>query len=64
MDDPADFLWPAAALFLALAILAAWADRRRAKRRDVDRPGWVPWTGIQIFAFLLALVAAALALRG
>ena len=64
IDEPAPLLWAAAAFFAALAALAAWRDHRRSRRRDVDRPGWVPWTGITLLAMLLAVVCAALALRG
>jgi hypothetical protein len=56
-------LWAAAAASLALAAWAAWAEHRRGKRRDLDRPGWVPWNLIQVLAFLGALAAAALALK-
>lgn len=59
--DPARLLWAAAAFFAALAALAAWRDHARAKRRDVDRPGWVPWQPIMILALLLAVVCGALA---
>lgn len=59
----AQFLWTAAALFAALAALAAWRDHARAKRRDVDRPGWVPWQAIMVLAMLLGVVSAALAVR-
>lgn len=62
MDDPSTFLWLAAAAFAALAVLAGWADARRARRRDVDRPGWVPWPLILILAMIAAVVAGALAL--
>jgi hypothetical protein len=57
-------LWAAAAGFAALTGLAAWADHRRSRRRDVDRPGWVPWTALTFLALLLAVVCAALAVRG
>ena len=62
-DDPANLLWLAAAAFAALAALAAWRDHARAKRRDVDKPGWVPWQPVMILAMLLAVVCAALAVR-
>lgn len=63
-EDPSHLLWAAAAFFAALVALAAWRDHRRTRRRDVDRPGWVPWTGITLLAMLMALVCAGLALRG
>ena len=62
LAEPAQFLWPAAAFFLALAAAAALADYRRGRRRDLDRVGWVPWDLVQILALLLALSAAGLAL--
>jgi uncharacterized membrane protein YidH (DUF202 family) len=61
MSDPSTLLWLAAAACAALAALAGWADHRRANRRDVDRPGWVPWQLILILAMIAALVCAALA---
>jgi len=61
--DPATILWTAAACLLALAVFAAFAEHRRQRRRDVDRPGFVPWNAIQLFAFLLAVVAAMLAVK-
>lgn len=62
MDDPATLLWSLAAAAAALALLAGWADHRRARRRDVDRPGWVPWQPILILAMMAAVVSGALAL--
>jgi len=57
---PAQLLWTLAAAFAALTALAAWRDHARIKRRDLDRPGWVPWTGITLLALLLAVVCAGL----
>ena len=57
-------LWSAAGVAAGAALLAGLADRSRSKRRDLDRPGWVPWPLIQLLAMLLAAVAAALALKG
>jgi uncharacterized membrane protein SpoIIM required for sporulation len=61
--DPAQLLWTAAGLLLLLAAIAALAEHRRTRRRDIDRPGWVPWNLIQILAFMLAIAAAALAMK-
>jgi uncharacterized membrane protein SpoIIM required for sporulation len=61
--DPAQLLWGAAGLLLLLAMLAALAEHRRNRRRNLDQPGWAPWNLIQILAFMLALAAAALAIR-
>jgi len=59
--EPNRLLWTAAAAFAALAALAAWRDHARGRRRDLDRPGWVPWTGLTVLALLLAVVSGALA---
>lgn len=59
--DPSNFLWLAAALFGALAALAAWRDHARARRRDIDKVGWMPWSLILVIAMLLTVVCAALA---
>jgi hypothetical protein len=60
--DPDTQLWVAAAAAAAIAILAGWADSRRTRRRDVDRPGWVPWQPILVLAMMAAVVSGALAL--
>jgi hypothetical protein len=60
---PAEVLWTAAAVLLAFAAFAAWAERRRAARANLDRPGLMPWHLIQVFAFILAVAAAALAAK-
>ncbi len=46
------------ALAVVLAAIAWMADRRRIRRSNLDRVGWVPWTGI----FFLALLAAVILL--
>jgi hypothetical protein len=56
-------LWTLAGAALLIAVLAAFADKRRSSRRNLDTPGWVPWTLIQIIAGIAAVVAAALALK-
>jgi hypothetical protein len=58
--DPNQLLWTLAALFGAVAALAAWRDHARAKRRDVDRVGWVPWQLVLVLAMMLAVVCGAL----
>ncbi len=60
MDDPSTLVWLAAAAFAALAALAGWADHRRANRRDVDKPGWVPWQPLLVLAMMACVVCAAL----
>jgi hypothetical protein len=61
--SPATLLWCLSAALFAFAFLAAWAERRRARRPNLDRPGYAPWHLLQILAFLLAIAAAVLALK-
>jgi hypothetical protein len=60
---PATILWSAAAALVAIAFASALMERRRARRADLDAPGVMPWHLLQILAFLLAVVAAAIALK-
>ena len=50
-----------AAFIFALALVMDW---RRGRRRNLDDAGWVPWRGIQAFAFFAAVICAGLSLRG
>lgn len=50
-----------------MVLLAGWAilaDRRRMKRTNLDRVGFMPWTSISVLALVIAAFAASLALRG
>ena len=57
----AQMWWLAGAAALVAAV-AAVAERRRAARAHLDRVGWVPWTGLFVLAFFVAVIAAALGL--
>lgn len=59
----AQALWTLAGAGAALAVAAAFADHRRERRRNLDRPGWAPWGLIQILAAIVTVVAAVLAMR-
>jgi hypothetical protein len=61
--DLNQLLWIAAGGFALLGVAAAFAGHRRNRRRDIDRPGWVPWTLVEILSFFLAFGAAVLALK-
>ena len=39
---------------IALAVLAAIMERRRMRRREINRVGWVPWTGLFLTSAVLA----------
>ena len=56
-------LWTAAASAGALAVAAGVAERRRSRRRDIDKVGWVPWTLVQVIALALAALMAAYAIK-
>lgn len=46
-----------------VAVMATLADRRRLRRTDLDRVGWVPWTTLFFGALLAAVVLLALAAK-
>jgi hypothetical protein len=46
-----------------LAAIAWCADRKRLRRENLDRVGWVPWTGVFFAALLAAVVLLALAIK-
>ena len=43
-------------LAVALAVVAWLGDRRRMKRRDLDRVGFMPWTPVFFFALMAAVL--------
>ena len=55
-------LWMAAAAFALIAGLSGIGEWARGRRRNLDKPGWVPWTLVQVLAMTVALVLAALAI--
>jgi hypothetical protein len=57
------WLWGADGAAVALAVLAGVAESRRNRRRSLDRPGWVPWRGLQISAVFAILALTILALK-
>jgi hypothetical protein len=58
-----DWLSGAGGVALAVAVLAGLADWRRAKRRDLDSTGWVPWRGLQVAAFFVLVIVVVLAVK-
>ena len=55
--------WSICAAAIGVAAFASYADRRRARRRNLDKVGFMPWPLIMIIAMLAAAVLAALALK-
>lgn len=56
-------LWALAGAALATALLAAWRERARSRRHDLDRVGLVDWRSVQLAAILAMLILAGLALN-
>jgi hypothetical protein len=56
-------LWAGCAAAIGIAGLSAWAERRRARRIDLDAVGFMPWPLIMIMSILLGAVCAAIALH-
>lgn len=56
-------LWGYAGAAAAVAVVAGVADRKRQRRLDLDRVGFMPWTLITLFAVMAALVLSAAALK-
>ena len=55
-------LWAGA--FALLALWAMFADHRRARRRDIDRVGCMPWTVVFLLAAMRAAGLGSMALKG
>jgi len=55
-------LWGIA--MLLLAGLTIWADRRRLKRAEFDRVGWMPWPKLFFVCALLGIMLLGMALKG
>jgi hypothetical protein len=56
-------LWIAAAVAGGLVVVAGVAERRRSRRRDIDKVGCVPWTLVQVIALALAALLTAYAIK-
>lgn len=56
-------LWAGAGVALAIAVLAGWRDWRRRRRTDPDAVGIIDWPTVQVFALLVFVILASLALH-
>ncbi|TYC86796.1 hypothetical protein [Novosphingobium sp. BW1] len=55
--EPTDQIMVTCGAVLAiLALVATSAERRRLRRTDLDRVGFMPWNAIFLFAFLGAVL--------
>ena len=60
-----DHFWTVAALLSAsIVLISSLADRRRHKRVNIEKVGFVPWPIITVLSVLGTVLAAALAIKG
>lgn len=59
----AQFLTVAGVTAVVIAVVAWVQDSRRVHRKNLDRVGFMPWTGIFFCALLAAVVLIALAAK-
>jgi hypothetical protein len=52
-----------AAALVILALSAGVIDWRHRKRNDLDRVSLIDWRGVQVFALISAIIAAAVAFQ-
>ena len=46
-----------------VSAVSIFADRRRHRRTQIEQVGFMPWTGISVFAIMVALMSTALAIK-
>lgn len=56
-------LWGLAEASAAIVVIASLADRRRQRRADLDKVGFMPWPFITLMAVLATLILTTLALK-
>ncbi|WP_324828080.1 hypothetical protein [Qipengyuania zhejiangensis] len=50
--------------FLLVAGFCSWMERRRIKRAELNRVGWVPWTGLFVCFAVIGGGCLAVAIPG
>lgn len=63
MNDSDRIMAIAGALAAAVALLAWVQDRRRMRRRDLDRVGFMPWTAVFFWSLMAAVLLLGLSGR-
>lgn len=55
-------------IFLLIALICMLMERRRSRRREINRVGWMPWTGLflvfAVFGGGLLALSVPVILRG
>ena len=64
MDETDRIMAVAGAAAAGLAAFAWWQDRRRMRRRDLDRVGFMPWTTVFFWSVMAAILLLGLSGRG
>lgn len=63
MTDFSEILALAGFSAVVLAAIAWVGDRRRMRRNNLDKVGFMPWTSLFFWAFLAAIVLLGLAVQ-
>jgi hypothetical protein len=56
-------LWGTSLIAFGIAGLSAFAERRRSKRANLDRAGFMPWDLVLVLSLMAGVTFAALALK-
>jgi hypothetical protein len=56
MNDSDKIMGIVGAMAVLVAVVAWIGDRRRMKRRDIERVGFMPWTSVFFFALMAAVL--------
>lgn len=63
MDQSTRIMTIIGAIAAGVAIVAWLGDRRRMRRRDLDRVGFMPWTPIFFWSLMVAVLLLGIAAR-
>ncbi|MEJ2408447.1 MAG: hypothetical protein P8Y48_03675 [Novosphingobium sp.] len=63
MSDSTRFMMIAGSMAALVALVAWIGDRRRIRRRNLDRVGFMPWTPIFFWSLLAAVLLLGLGSR-
>ncbi|MFC4291660.1 hypothetical protein ACFOWX_04440 [Sphingorhabdus arenilitoris] len=59
-----DHLWMIVAILAATtSLFSIFADRRRVKRINLEKVGFMPWTGISVLSIFITVAAIALTIK-